>query len=211
MLDHQYSRFLRPEHRGVALRRRAREAGDANRRATTGSTTASPVRASSVRARCRSATTSASTRSCGDRTTRTPKARTRTPPRRCATPSPVSTSPRSRRWSGSPPPTCTASTSTCSSRWRREVGPTVDEVAVPLDRGARRLALDRVRGRRPQALVSRRIASRLRSVANLWPSIPPGATHGHKNLADAGVHTRGQNRPMPLIGVEHLIFAGARR
>ena len=93
----------RPEHRGVALRRRAGEAGDELAELLLGTQLLrrcellpSERGAAALRDRRRPG-------SCGARTTRTSRARTRTPPKRCATRSPASTPRRSRRWSG-----CTA-------------------------------------------------------------------------------------------------------
>ena len=110
MLDHQYSRFTddgnAEAHFGAELIKAIPD-----RPASTGETTASSAPASCARTRHPSATTSASTRSCGARTIRTSRGPIPTPPRPCATPLPGSTPPRWGRCSEATPPASTASIS----------------------------------------------------------------------------------------------------
>ena len=116
MLDFQYSRFTdaanTESHFGRNWSRRF-----PSPRATTGRTTASSAPASSAPTRHPSATTSASTRSCGARITRTSRGRIPTPPKPCVTPLPGSTLMRWGPCSEAMPPASTASTSRSLPQW----------------------------------------------------------------------------------------------
>ena len=96
--------------------------------------TASWAPASCARTRSRSATASASTRSCGAATTRTTRAPTRTPARPSGSPTPASRPTRPRPCSAPTPPASTASTSPASTPIAARVGPTVAESPSPWKR-----------------------------------------------------------------------------
>ncbi len=123
----------RPEHRGVALRRRGRQGGD---RAAEPLLAHQLLRGRELLPAVRDAAAPRDRRRphhVGPGLSRTSRRPTRTPPRPCATASPASTPTRWRAWSGSMPPRSTASISMRWHRWRSASGPTVAEVAVPLD------------------------------------------------------------------------------
>ena len=116
--------------RRVPVRRRHR--CRPSRRASTPSATASTARARRRRASSRGATRSASITCSGAATTRTTRAPIRTRASRCATPSTPCPSRRCARCSARTPRSSTASTSTKLAPIAARIGPTPDEVAVPL-------------------------------------------------------------------------------
>ena len=116
MLDFQYSRFTDPPTRSHTSGRNWSRRFPSPR-ATTGRTTASSAPASSAPTRHPSATTSASTRSCGARITRTSRGRIPTPPKPCVTPLQGSTLMRWGPCSEAMPPASTASTSRSLPQW----------------------------------------------------------------------------------------------
>ena len=134
----EHARFpVQPLHRRRQRRShtsgRSWSRGFPSPRATTGRTTASSAPASSVRTRRPSATTSASTRSCGARTIRISRGRTPTPPKPCVIPSPGSTLMRWDPCSEAMPPASYGFDLEELAPVAARVGPRVDEVNVPLE------------------------------------------------------------------------------